>query len=333
MESPFYFGSPIPSTLHKDLFHGFEEERRHLHAGINKRGISRIGLLGDSKAGKTSLLFGFRDPPNRVHLDCGKILPANLAATYAALGQALGQSLPGPPWTGTPAAVYPSLPVPRKGAEGLLVLENAHELARIDPDLLEELPLLSVRLPFPMVLTGPAAPLRPHIEVGIELRPFTEASVAEFLRGRFAAAGMDVDDAALAVAYEFTAGRPESVQRLGHAVWSILRLGGRRRVTAEDVEAALTDLIDRLPSASLEAWTALRGLMRDLFVTMCLHDLTSPTEIAKRVGHEPKNVIVLLGRLESIHGLIARTSRGVYQVKDPLLKHYVRKEWSSPIVR
>lgn len=334
-QPPFLVGGPIPTAQAADHLHGFEEERRLLIQYLNKRLPVRLGILGARRSGKTSLLLSVAPqvPAGPVHLDCTRIWPASRPAFYRLLMEALGQPRPDKAPTGTPAEAYPQLPLPKKGPPGILVLENADALDEIDPALLDELPLLAVRLPHHLVLTGSAARLAPLVEFSIPLAPFSEATAADFLRKRFLAKGMTVEEPALNVFHEFTKGRPDALQRLALATWERLSARGATRVRAEDVDAAVSDLVDRLPTESLAGWAAVRGLMRDVFIAMCRYDLSSPTEIANRIGVEPKNVVVLLSRLVAPHGLVVRSARGEYRVEDPLLKHYVRKDWGSPILR
>jgi hypothetical protein len=331
--SPFFIGGPIPTALADTHLHGFEEERRELIQSASRKTPTRIGILGPPGTGKSSLVLAaaLQLPVPRAHVDCARIWPSSRTGFYRLLQEALGtvpQELDGPA-----ATVYPNFPQPRKAPHGILVLEDAHRLDDIDPDLLLELPLLAARLPHHICLTGHEAIVGPLCEATISLKPFSEATAADFLHRRFQRAGLRLRDDALAIFYEFTRGIPDTLQRLGHAVWMQARLYDQTDIGAAEVDAAVAELVDRLPTATLTAWAATRGLMRDIFIAMCLHDLNSPTEIARRLRLEPKNVIVLLGRLVAQHDLVDRVERGQYRVRDPLLKHYVRKEWSSPILR
>lgn len=334
-KAPFFIGGPIPTAQAAEFLHGYEEERRTLVQYLNRKAPFRLGVLGNRGSGKTSLLLAIAPQisQNRVHVECTRLWPATIQAFYRLLVEAFGFPPPSAPVPDDPAQAYRMLPVPRKGSRGILVLENADALNDLNPGLVAELPQLTARLPLHIVLTGQAQVLRPLVEDAVELQPFRPATAADFLQRRFATVGMTLEDEAYPVFQEFTRGQPSVLQRLAYAVWENAVLGQSPLIRAEDVERAVSELVDHLPSETLAPWTALRGIMRDVFIAMCRHDLESPTGIARRLGLEPKNVIVLLSRLADAHGVVERVERGVYRVRDPLLKHYVRKEWGSPLLR
>lgn len=332
---PFFTGGPIPTEQAATFFHGFEEEQRSIIQYLKGRAPVRLGIAGAPGSGKTSLLLSVAHqiPPGRVHLDCSRIWPANVSAVYRLLCEALGAQRPAQPLPEAPAEAYRKLALPRRPPPGVFVFENVEGLRRIEPALLDDFPVLAVRLPYHVVLTGKERALQGLVTASVHLRPFSEGSASHFLRRRFESAGLAIDEAALPVFYEFTRGAPDDLQRLGRVAWENVIARGATRVGAEDAERAVGDLVDRLPSRTLAPWAALRGLMRDIFICMCVYDLGSPTEIARRLGLEPKNVVVLLARLAEAHGIIERVGRGTYRVGNPLLKHHVRKEYGSPILR
>jgi hypothetical protein len=332
--APFFTGGPIPTALAAQHLHGYEEEQRTITQRLNRRGRVRLGVLGPPQSGRTSILLAVANdmPAPHVILQCDRIWPALPSAVYAHLREALGGRR-GARLDGAAADVYPRLPMPAKDSRGVLILDNADRLAEIDGGLLDAMPLLAERLPWHLVITGPVGELADHVEEAVTLGPFSEATSHDFIRRRLAAAGMTIDPEALAVFDEFSRGRPSLLQRMGMTVWRIVKLEGRTHVTVEDVDRAVGELVDHLPSRTIAPWTQVRGMMRDVFIAMCLHDLDAPTQIARRLDLEPKNVVVLLGRLAGMHGLIERVDRGRYVVRDPLLKHHVRKEWGSPVLR
>ncbi|MBI2077586.1 MAG: hypothetical protein HYT80_04330 [Euryarchaeota archaeon] len=333
-QGPFYTAGPIPPTMAGTYLYGFEEERRLLVQGFSGRRPARLALTGAPESGLTSLVLGIGPslPSPRAHLDCSRVWPASRAGFFRLLATALGVDAPTAP-DRPPGAVYADLALPAKGQRGLLVLDNAHALASLDPSLLADIYVLLDRLPYHVLLTGDATTLAPFADAQVALRPFSEATAADFLRRRFQAAGLAVGEEALDIFYEFSRGGPADLQRLGEAAWLGALATGARHLGATEAEAALAEVVEHLPNGPMGAWASLRGLMRDIFVAMCLYDESSPTVIAQRLGLEPKNVVVLLGRLVEAHRVVERTDRGVYRVRDPLLKHYVRKSWSSPILR
>jgi hypothetical protein len=332
---PFFTGGPIPTAQAERHLHGFEEERRTIVQALNRRETTSLGVFGGRGSGKTSLLLAVAPqlPGRRAHLECARVWPGNRNTFYRLLGEAIGTPRSHRTPQGAPAQAYANLPVPRRGSRGVLVLENADRLEDIDPGLVEALPALIARVPFTVVLTGRPEPLEAHVASAVYLRPFSEATTHDFLVRRLTSAGLGLEEDAVPVFYEFTRGEPDPLQRLGLATWRHAVEQGLERIGPEDVETAVFDVVDHLPTETVTAWAAVRGHMRDIFVAMCLHDLQRPTQIARRLDLEPKNVVVLLGRLADAHGLVERFERGAYRVIDPLLKHYVRKEWATPILR
>lgn len=334
--SPFFLGGPIPSALASKHFYGFEEERRTLVQLVNRRTSVSPGVLGQAKSGKTSLVLAVAAalPAPRVHLDCRRIWPSTPGGFYRLLLESLGASsarIPG----GTPAEAVRAIlhGLPRKPEPALLVLDNADALYEIDEALPGAILSPDVRWPFRILVTARPGPIQRHIEIPVTLPPFSASTTSEFLRDRFRASSLTLDEDAIPVFYEFSRGAPESLQRLSHATWQMAKLRGWSHIAAANVDEVVSELVDSLPTEHLTSWAAVRGIMRDVFIAMCLYDLEAPTEIARRLGLEPKNVVVLLGRLCVPHGLAERTARGTYRVRDPLLKHYVRREWGSPILR
>lgn len=336
VRQPFFYGGPIPTALADVYLYGFEEERRKLAGYLNARGPGAFAVLGPRASGKTSLTMAVasRFLVPRVHIDCGRTWPSTRRAFLQNLLTAIGLPVPAGYDFDAPAAdAYAGLPAPKRGTRGIVVLENAHELAELEAALVDEIPVLAARLPFQLIVTGEPTTIAPVVPGGIELAPFSAPTAAGFLERQFGLVGASVDDAAHPIFYEFSRGNPEVLQRLGALTWDRMARESARRATAAHVEAAVADAVERLPTFAVAALSALRGIMRDIFVGMCLYDVESPTEIAQRLGLEPKNVVVLLGRLEDPHRLVDRVERGRYHVRDPLVKHYVRKEWGSPIVR
>lgn len=332
---PFFMSGPIPPALADRFFYGFEEERRLLSGFLNERIPGRFGIFGPTASGKTSLILAVASKilVPRVHVDCARTWPATRAAFYRNLLEALQVPAAGFDYASPPLEAYANFPVPKKGQRGILVLENAHALYDIDPNLLNELPVLGARLPYHLIVTGEAPTLAPLLPVHAELKPFSAATTAGFLERQFGFAGMRITAGAVDTFYEFTRGSPATLQRLGFVAWEHMARQSRSSLEPGDVDEAVTQAIEQLPSHTLTAWSSLRGIMRDIFIGMCLYDVESPTEIAKRLDLEAKNVVVLLSRLEVAHRLVDRVERGTYRVRDPLLKHYVRKEWGSPVLR
>ena len=333
--APFFFAGPIPPALADRFFYGFEEERRSLSGFLNERLPGRFGIFGPTAAGKTSLILAVASKllVPRAHVDCARTWPATRAAFYRNLLEALQVPPTGFDYASAPLEAYANFPVPRKGTRGILVLENAHQLFDIDPNLINELPVLGARIPYHLIVTGEAPILAPILPTAVELRPFSAATTAGFLERQFGFVGMRLSSGAADTVFEFTRGHPETIQRLGFVAWEHMIRQQRTTVESADIDEAVTLAVEQLPSHTLAAWSSLRGIMRDIFIGMCLYDVESPTEIAKRLDLEAKNVVVLLSRLEIAHRLVDRVERGTYRVRDPLLKHYVRKEWGSPVLR
>ncbi len=332
---PFFIAGPIPPALADRFFYGFEEERRLLSGFLNERIPGRFGIFGPAASGKTSLILAVASKilVPRVHVDCARTWPATRAAFYRNLLEALQVPPTGFDYAAPPLEAYANFPVPKKGTRGILVLENAHTLHDIDPNLLNELPVLGARIPYHLIVTGEPPNLASLLPTSVELRRFSAATTGGFLERQFGHVGMRVTSGAADTVFEFTRGSPETIQRLGFVTWEHMTRQRRTVVESADVDQAVTQAVEQLPSHTLTAWSSLRGIMRDIFIGMCLYDVESPTEIAKRLDLEAKNVVVLLSRLEVAHRLVDRVERGIYRVRDPLLKHYVRKEWGSPVLR
>ncbi|HEX9816887.1 MAG TPA: ATP-binding protein, partial [Candidatus Thermoplasmatota archaeon] len=302
---------------------------------LNERIPGRFGIFGPTASGKTSLILAVASKilVPRVHVDCARTWPFTRAAFYHNLLEALQSNPTGFDYQSNPLEAYANFPAPKKGTRGILVLENAHALYDIDPNLLNELPVLGARVPYHLIVTGEPPTLAQLLPNAVQVPPFSLPTTGGFLERQFGLAGMKITSAAVDTYYEFTRGSPEALQRLGHVTWEHLARQRRQTVDTADVETAVTETVEQLPSHALTAWSSLRGIMRDIFIAMCLYDVESPTEIAKRLDLEAKNVVVLLSRLEVAHRLVDRAERGIYRVRNPLLKHYVRKEWGSPVLR
>lgn len=336
MTEPFFVGGPIPSSLADRFFYGLEEERRLLAGFLHERTPGSFGIFGAPSSGKTSLVMYASSKVliPRVHVNAGRTWPATRTAFYRNLAEAVGAPPPASADLDVPPAVFfQTLPVPKRGTRGVLVIEDAHDLVDLDPAFLPALPDLYLRLPFHVILTGERSILENATSRSVDLRPFSEATTSAFVERQFREQGIVCEPDALSTLYEFSSGQPATVQRLGLITWQRLRRQGKERLTRDEVELSVAEIVDILPTSTVSAWASTRGLMRDIFIAMCLYDLSSPTEIARRLQLEPKNTVVLLRRLESVHRLVERSDRGVYRVREPLLKHYVRKEWASPIIR
>lgn len=102
-------------------------------------------------------------------------------------------------------------------------------------------------------------PNRPFYRLGTRIfvgelprEPFEE----RLARG-FEAHGTTVVDGALATLFELADDVPYNVQRLAHEVWERVRAREAPRVTGEEVERALADLVDKEDPAYTQLWTNL----------------------------------------------------------------------------
>jgi len=102
----------------------------------------------------------------------------------------------------------------------------------------------------------------------------------------------------------------------------------RKIVNEKIFEIALKETIENIPAHLMASFALLKGRKKDVFVAMCLYNLKKPADIAKKVYMEPKNVIVILGRLIKDYGLVKKTKQEYY-VSDKFLKEYVHSQYTT----
>lgn len=73
----------------------------------------------------------------------------------------------------------------------------------------------------------------------------------------FESTGMAVEDGAMVTVLDRAKDVPYNVQRLAHEVWERLRVRDEPRVTSEEVEAALDDLVQKEDPAYAQLWASL----------------------------------------------------------------------------
>lgn len=95
-------------------------------------------------------------------------------------------------------------------------------------------------------------------------------------------------------------------------------------------EKALEETIKNIPAHLVASFAALKGRKKDVFVALCLYDLKKPADIAKKISMEPKNVIVILGRLIKDYGIVKKIGQEYY-VSDNFLKGYVKLEYTTTL--
>ena len=67
-------------------------------------------------------------------------------------------------------------------------------------------------------------------------------------------------------------------------------------MTAADVDTALIELVDKLPTYVLGPWSGLRGMMRDIFIAMCLFGICLPANSGCTSNADcPNNEMCLFG--------------------------------------
>lgn len=102
----------------------------------------------------------------------------------------------------------------------------------------------------------------------------------------------------------------------------------QKKVALNVFDQALKEAINSLPAHLIGSFEKLRGKNKDVFVTLCLYDFKKPSEIAKKIRMEPKNVIVLLLRLINDYDLVRKEETN-YVVADKFLKEYVKQQYTT----
>ena len=156
-----------------------------------------------------------------------------------------------------------------------------------------------------------------------------KAEAEKYLKKRIAEFRMEFTDEVVEKIIDVSKLNPFYLQLLGLKCYDTALRRAKKIIDAEIFSEAMKDALENIPTYTLAPFQRLRGNARDIFISMCLYDLDSPTEIAKKVKISPKNVIVVLNRIIEDTGLIKKVDEGKYKVVDSFLKEYVRKNFAA----
>jgi hypothetical protein len=115
---------------------------------------------------------------------------------------------------------------------------------------------------------------RPFYKAGpvMRLEKIDAAEFAEFIDGRFAATGFNVEDGLGDAIVDLAANVPYDVQRLAHETWDDVRSTRRKTVGLEDLHRTLTRLLGEQQMVFEEAWQRLTLAQRAVLRAVVLEN-------------------------------------------------------------
>ncbi len=106
---------------------------------------------------------------------------------------------------------------------------------------------------------------------------------------------------------------------------------GKQEITEEIVKKAFDEIFVSPPPHVISSFTGIRGKrIREVFVSMCLYDLKTSTEIAERLNTTPSSIRQALNQLETLHGVIRKVNskNNRFVIVDNFLKEWVKREYN-----
>ncbi|HZO26876.1 MAG TPA: ATP-binding protein [Chloroflexota bacterium] len=147
----------------------------------------------------------------------------------------------------------------------------------------------------------------------MRLGPIAADKFAAFIRARFTATSIVIDDAAIERILSITGGLPQDTQELCHFVWSLAQRE-RLTVTAADVDRALASVIEAEDARYTLLWDGLSRHQRLVLIALSAepggvyaegyrqrHRLGSPTSVQRSITRLVEREIVEPGSGEGYH--------------------------------
>jgi hypothetical protein len=180
----------------------------------------------------------------------------------------------------------------------------------------------------PTLMERMLTPKRPFYKAGpvIRLDKIPPQDFSAFLHARFERSGIRTEPGVGDAIVELAGNLPYDVQRLAHETWDDVRASGRRRVTLDDLHAALTRLLAEQQMMFEAFWQRLtmgqRAVLRAVVLEDGIEILSAEVRGRHRLGG-PSSVQAALAALRR-DDVIAR-DRARYVVVDSLLREWVAR--------
>lgn len=161
----------------------------------------------------------------------------------------------------------------------------------------------------------------------IHLKEIDEEDARNYLINRIKKHGLSYREEVVEKILEESKLNPYYIQLLGLKCYENALMRKKKVIDKEIYDKAFLDSLDNLPAYLLKTYGRLKGKTKEVFVVMCLFDLSRPSEIGERVGLNTSNVSQILKQIEETYGLIRKGEKGCVVV-DRFLKEYIKRERS-----
>lgn len=158
-----------------------------------------------------------------------------------------------------------------------------------------------------------------------QLRGVAVKDAEQFLKARMKRGKLSWEEATLHHVVELCQGHPYYIQLLGFWCYERALSTGKKRIDAPILSLAYAEALKNIPAHLLSSFGKLKGKTKDVFVAMCLHNLTAVSEIGKRINMPANNVYQLLQQIEQSSALVQKVAEGKFEVTDHFLKDYVKQ--------
>lgn len=165
------------------------------------------------------------------------------------------------------------------------------------------------------------------------ISPVPENEAIQYLKKRITRVKMSFSDEVIHKIISTSECKPFYLQLLASKCYDVALRNKENKINDHIFAIALNEALENAPAYETAAFANLKGNNKDVFVVMCLYNLSTPTKIAEKVGIAPKNVNVILKRIIDETGLIEKNTEGSYVPTNNFLKEYVRKQFSEEISR
>lgn len=190
--------------------------------------------------------------------------------------------------------------------------------------------ILAGSAPFAMrdMVYNPSAPFYRQL-YEIHVPPLPADEVFKFLAERFGVTGIAARRDALEAIWEQSLGFPDYVQRLALGTLARCREGGKRSISASDVEAAYADMIARLGPDFESHLRAHSDREREVLIAMANSD-NGVTSIARHINAAPTSIPMTLRRLIS-KDVVRKHGDHRYMIVDHVFAGWLRSRFGSEL--
>lgn len=158
----------------------------------------------------------------------------------------------------------------------------------------------------------------------LALGPIEPVSFIVFLRERFGAGRVAIGDGELEWILDMTAGRPYETQELCSFVWARGRQEGRR-VDAELIDRALSDLLDAESARYVAVWDRLSGAQRGLLLALAREPGRVYSEAYRR-RHKLGSASTVQASLSALERLdLVDSLEAGYAIADVFLREWLHR--------